>query len=101
MKGSGMAKLLSVQEDDPGVAVTMAWTPPGTPGRAQGWYGSCTECGPDWSAHRWTEVAALETAQRHIDMHQLVHRSVTTEAARLHEGERAATVTEQEGRSYD
>lgn len=62
-----MAKLLVVKEDEPGIAVTLTEVEPGTLGLAQGWRGSCTECGPAWTMHSWTEERALATAQRHID----------------------------------
>jgi hypothetical protein len=67
-----MVKQLLVSDDDPGIAVTLEWTPPGTPGRARGWHGTCTECGPAWSMHRWNDEAALTSAHRHIDLHQAV-----------------------------
>jgi hypothetical protein len=65
-----MAKLLIVSDEDPGTAVTITEVKPGTPGKAQGYHGTCTECGPDWVMHRWSQEKALEDAHRHIDKHQ-------------------------------
>lgn len=63
-----MTKLLVVREDDPGIAVTVTEVQPGVPGRAQGFYGCCTECGPDWVMHRWNKESALASAQFHVDV---------------------------------
>lgn len=65
-----MAKLVVHHDTDPGIAIVLNYTPPGTPGRARGWRGSCTECG-HWM-HRWTQEQAVETAQRHVDGHEAV-----------------------------
>lgn len=64
-----MAKLLAVNEKDPGIAVLFEHVPEGTPGVAQGWRGRCTECGDRWVMHRWTRDKALEDGQRHVDSH--------------------------------
>ena len=60
-----MAKLLVVREDDPTIAVTVEQAEPGRP---QGWYGRCTDCGPAWVMHRWKQDRALADAAHHIDV---------------------------------
>jgi len=62
-----MAKLMTVSEQDPTIAVILEYVPPGTPGLPQGWRGRCTDCGPAWSMHRWNQDRALAGAAHHID----------------------------------
>lgn len=54
-------------EIDPAIGITFEYTPPGTPGRAQGWYGSCTECPA--VLHFWRAESAFERGQQHVDRH--------------------------------
>jgi hypothetical protein len=61
-------KLLVFNDYDPAVAITMEWTPEGTPGRAHGWRGACTECGK--AVHYWTEAKAMENGQEHVNGHR-------------------------------
>ena len=65
-----MAKLMMVSEQDPTIAVIFEVVEPTTdiPGRAQGWYGTCTDCGPAWVMHRWKQDRALSDAGHHIDV---------------------------------
>jgi len=63
-----MAKLVVRHEVDPGIGMVLEEVAPGTPGRAQGTYGACTECGH--VIHRWDRDRAIETAQEHVDRHE-------------------------------
>ena len=63
-----MAKLLVVNEQDASIAVLIEEIPEGTPGRAEGWYGRCTDCGPAWVMHRWKQDRALSDAGHHVDV---------------------------------
>lgn len=63
-----MAKLIVQHEEDPGIAMVLEYTATGTPGRARGWYGKCTQCG--WPIHRWVQGKAVEDAQAHVDGHE-------------------------------
>lgn len=62
-----MAKILVFNEIDPAIGMILETVPPGTPGRAQGTYGTCNECGR--VMHRWREDAAIRSAQEHVDAH--------------------------------
>lgn len=65
-----MAKRLVISsKKDPAVSVIFTEVEEGTPGKPRGWYGECTECGPAWASHRWSEKGAETTGNRHIDMH--------------------------------
>jgi len=59
-------KLLIFNEEDPDIAITLAYTAPGDE-KAQGWHGGCTECGK--AVHFWTESGAFKGAQAHVDSH--------------------------------
>lgn len=63
-----MAKIIIQHDVDPGIAIVLEHVAPGTPGRAQGYHGSCTECG--WPMHRWGQDVALIAAQAHVDRHE-------------------------------
>lgn len=65
-----MAKLVVFNEVDPGIGITLETVEPGTPGRAQGTHGTCTECG--WPMHRWDRDRAIADAQAHVDAHEPV-----------------------------
>lgn len=60
-------KLVIFNDTDPGIGMTLEYTAPGTPGRAQGWHGTCTECGKP--VHYWTQEKAFEAGQEHVDGH--------------------------------
>jgi len=62
-----MAKLVIVHDVDPCIGITLEEVPPGTPGRARGYHGSCTECG--WPMHRWQRDNAIRDAKAHVDSH--------------------------------
>jgi hypothetical protein len=62
-----MAKLIVQHDEDPGIAIILEEVLPGTPGRARGFHGTCTECG--FPMHRWTRDNAVRDAQRHVDRH--------------------------------
>lgn len=55
-----MAKLIVQHEVDPGIAITLT--------EAQGWQGSCTECGH--TVHAWTERKAISRAMGHVNRHE-------------------------------
>lgn len=63
-----MAKLIVQHDEDPGIAIVLEEVPEGTPGRAHGYHGTCTECG--WPMHRWLQVRAIEGAKEHVDRHE-------------------------------
>lgn len=65
-----MAKLVIVHDVDPCIGITLEEVPPGTPGRAQGYHGTCTECG--WPMHRWERDKAIQGAKEHVDSHEAV-----------------------------
>lgn len=62
-----MSKLIVQHDEDPGIAIVLEYVPPGTPGRALGWHGACTQCGK--TMHRWGPAMAIESARRHVDSH--------------------------------
>ena len=62
-----MAKIVVHHDVDPGIGITLEEVLEGTPGRARGWHGKCTECG--WPLHRWHQKDAIAGAQRHVDGH--------------------------------
>lgn len=63
-----MAKMIIQHDVDPAIGVVLEEVVPGTPGRAQGFHGSCTECG--WPIHRWKEDVAVYDAKQHVDSHE-------------------------------
>lgn len=63
-----MAKIVVQNDTDPSIGIVMEYVAPGTPGRGQGWHGTCTECG--WPMHRWVELDAIQGAQAHVDRHE-------------------------------
>jgi hypothetical protein len=63
-----MAKVVVQNDTDPGIAVVLETVPEGTPGRAQGTYGKCTQCG--WPIHQWREDSAITVAKEHVDEHE-------------------------------
>jgi hypothetical protein len=63
-----MAKLLVQHDEDPEISIILEYVAPGTPGRARGWHGSCTQCGRPM--HRWAQGRAVEDAQAHVDGHE-------------------------------
>lgn len=65
-----MAKLVVQHEEDPAIGIVLEEVLPGTPGRARGWHGTCTECG--WPVHRWDGADAIGSAQQHVDSHEAV-----------------------------
>ena len=65
-----MAKTLIVHDTDPRIGMLMETVPAGTPGRARGTHGTCTDCG--YTIHRWDKLIALADAQRHVDGHEAV-----------------------------
>ena len=62
-------KLVVFKDEDPGIAVIFEEVKPGTPGRAQGWHGTCTQCGRPM--HRWHQEKAFQDGQAHVDSHEL------------------------------
>lgn len=62
-----MAKLVIVHDVDPCIGITLEEVAPGTPGRAQGYHGACTECGH--VMHRWDRDRAISDAKAHVDGH--------------------------------
>jgi hypothetical protein len=63
-----MAKLIVQHDEDPGIAIVLEYVPPGTPGRPQGWHGTCTQCGRPM--HRWDGEVAIAGARVHVDSHE-------------------------------
>lgn len=63
-----MAKLIVQHEQDPGIAIVLEYVPSGTPGRALGYHGKCTQCG--WPLHRWERDTAILSAFSHIEKHE-------------------------------
>lgn len=62
-----MAKTVVFNEVDPCIGITLEEVPEGTPGRAHGVHGTCTECGKPM--HWWRMEKALPAAQAHVDAH--------------------------------
>lgn len=62
-----MARLVIQHDVDPAIGIVLEEVPPGTPGQAQGWHGTCTECG--WPLHRWRRDVAIAYAKEHVDQH--------------------------------
>ncbi len=62
-----MSKIVVFNREDPCIGVILETVQPGTPGRARGTYGTCTECGKP--IHRWDEDRAVRDAQEHVDAH--------------------------------
>lgn len=62
-----MAKLVIMHDEDPAIGIVLTVVEPGTPGKAMGTYGTCTECG--WPMHRWDHEEAIRAARRHVDAH--------------------------------
>lgn len=60
-----MAKLVVYKETEPEIGITFEHVAPGTPGEAQGWRGSCTQCGKPM--HFWTLERAFSGGQAHVD----------------------------------
>lgn len=65
-----MAKIVVQHDVDPAIGMILEEVPPGTPGRAQGCHGTCTECG--WPMHRWDRDRAIQDAKQHVDSHEPV-----------------------------
>lgn len=65
-----MAKLVVQHDGDPAIGIVLEYTEPGTPGKAEGYSGTCTECG--WPIHRWQQnvLAVIQDAQAHVDAHE-------------------------------
>jgi hypothetical protein len=63
-----MPKIVIQHSEDPGICVILQEVLPGTPGRAQGWCGTCTECGG--GVHRWSRDHAIDSAAQHIARHE-------------------------------
>lgn len=63
-----MAKLVIQHEQDPAIGIVLVEVPPDVLGVAQGWRGTCTECGR--KIHRWRQERAIEAAQKHVDSHE-------------------------------
>lgn len=63
-----MARIVVQNEVDPGIAIVLEEVAEGTPERAQGWYGECTECGR--KMHRWEQNRIVLSAQQHVDRHE-------------------------------
>lgn len=65
-----MARFVVFNQVDPCIGIELVTVPEGTPGKARGTYGTCTECG--WPMHRWDEQRAIRDAQAHVDAHEPV-----------------------------
>lgn len=65
-----MAKIVVHNEKDPQIAIVLEEVPAGTPGKARGTHGTCTECG--WPLHRWERDNAIRAAGDHVDSHEPV-----------------------------
>lgn len=63
-----MAKLVVQHDVDPSIGIVLEYVPEGTPNKARGWHGECTECG--WPMHRWKQENAIIGAQVHVDRHE-------------------------------
>jgi hypothetical protein len=61
------AKLVVFNDREPDIGITMEYVPPGTPGKAMGWHGVCTECGKP--VHFWNQARAFAAGQEHVDQH--------------------------------
>lgn len=61
------AKLEVFNPYEPEIGIVFEYTPPGTPGVAQGWHGKCTECGK--VCHYWTEEKVFRKGQDHVNSH--------------------------------
>lgn len=60
-------RLVTFQNDEPSIAIVFTQVEPGTPGKARGWHGECTECGK--KVHYWNEARAMAAGQEHVDSH--------------------------------
>jgi hypothetical protein len=58
-------KLVVYKDAEPEIGITLEYTAPGTPGKAQGWHGTCTQCGKPM--HFWNQEKAFEAGQAHVD----------------------------------
>lgn len=65
-----MAKLVVQHDVDPAIGIVLEYTESETLGRAQGYSGTCTECG--WTMHRWRQDNAIKAAKAHVDSHEAV-----------------------------
>jgi hypothetical protein len=63
-----MAKVVVQHDVDPAIAIVLEEVLEGTPGRARGFSGTCTECGRPM--HQWFEAQAIAVAKRHVDAHE-------------------------------
>lgn len=61
-------KTVVFNQIDPCIGFVLETVEPGTPGKARGTYGRCTDCGRP--LHRWNREDAVQAAQRHVDAHQ-------------------------------
>jgi hypothetical protein len=65
---NSVAKIVVQHDEDPSIGIVLEVVPEGTPGRAHGCYGKCTECG--WPMHRWNQADAIKSAENHVDRHE-------------------------------
>jgi hypothetical protein len=69
-----MPKLVVHHNEDPGISIVLEEVKPGSPAtrgagaRAQGFHGTCTECG--FIMHRWRRDPAFTSAMEHIARHE-------------------------------
>jgi len=62
-----MARFVVFNQVDPCIGIELVTVPEGTPGKARGTHGTCTECG--WPMHRWHRDNAIQAARDHVDGH--------------------------------
>ena len=62
-----MAKIVIQHDTDPCIGIVLEEVLPGDAKRAQGWHGTCTQCG--YVMHCWHPDNAIAGAQRHVDKH--------------------------------
>lgn len=60
-------KLVVFKDDEPEIGITFTYVEPGVLGVAQGWRGTCTECGRPM--HFWQAERAFTGGQAHVDQH--------------------------------
>lgn len=58
-------KLVVYKDAEPEIGITFDYVAPGTSGEAQGWRGTCTQCGKPM--HFWNTERAFSGGQAHVD----------------------------------
>jgi hypothetical protein len=65
----GVSKIVVQHDTDPCIGIVLEEVPEGTPGRAHGWHGTCTQCGR--VMHWWHRDPAIAGSRAHVDRHEV------------------------------